>query len=79
MFYIGAMGLFLGAAQSRRLNLGLFLFFSVFAAAWISLLSAVAGYGFLLSIREGVIGAWSSETGVLSGLLLNRLVLHRNG
>jgi hypothetical protein len=76
MFYVGAISLFFGVAQSRRFSLGLILLVSALAAGWISLLGAAAGHSILHSIREGMIGAWSSEVGVFSGLLLDRLVLH---
>jgi hypothetical protein len=78
MFYIGAVGVLFGAAQSRRLSLGLIALLFVFVTLWISLLGGLAGHGLLVSLREGVFGAWSTGFGVLSGLLLDRLVLHRD-
>ena len=77
MYYVGALGLVFGASQSRRLELGLFIFFSALAAVWISTLGAIAGHGVLQSIREGVIGAWSSGIGMFFGLILDCLVLRR--
>ena len=77
MLHIGALGALFGIAQSRRLSFGLLIALSLIAAFWICSMSSMAGHSFLHSVREGVYGAWSAEAGAFVGLLLDRIVLHR--
>jgi hypothetical protein len=78
MFYLSAISLVVGASQSRRLNLGLILLLSAVVAVWTSLIGASAGHSLLHALRDGVMGTWLAELGLLFGMLLDRLAFCRD-
>jgi len=79
MLYTAVLGILSGIAFGRHFkatNVGAA---ALSAVVWAWALGSFAGHGFLYAAYEAIFLTWSLESGLLLGLLLNRLVFHRRG
>jgi hypothetical protein len=77
MLVISTLGLLVGIIHSKHVHLFWIAIGSLAVVFWIGALNYLMGHSALHTLREGVYAAWSMEIGLLAGLLLDRLVLHR--
>jgi hypothetical protein len=77
MLAISIVGLFVGTVHSKHVHLFWIAIGSLVVAFWICALHYAMGHSALHTLREGVYATWSMEIGLLTGLLFDRLVLHR--
>jgi polyferredoxin len=77
MLAISIIGLFVGSIHSKHVHLFWIAIGSLVVMFWVGALHYAMGHSTLHTLREGVYSAWSMEIGLLAGLLLDRLVLHR--
>lgn len=78
MLAISMIGLFVGSIHSKHVHLFWIAIGSLVVVFWIGALHYAMGHSTLHTLREAVYSAWSMEIGLLAGMLLDRLVLHRN-
>jgi hypothetical protein len=77
MLAISIIGLFIGSISAKYVHFFWIAIGSLVVAIWIGVLHLALGHSTLHMLREGFYSAWSMEIGLLAGLLLDRLVLHR--
>jgi hypothetical protein len=77
MLQVSFLGLVVGSIFAKYVHVFWIALGSITATIWIVFLHSAIGHSLLHALREGVYSAWSMEIGLLSGLLLDRVVRSR--